>query len=173
MCLLTTQLECENFTIVNWHWSPTSSNLAENHKKGNIFALAWLCLVASSSLCEWNQLNAEILQIAIFLLFCESQLFHEATFLHPSYWCYPFLCFKKKTYAMTKKPKISESRCLQGVKSTQSVKWYWDRAHCQRQSAIFLRKANYDWIGCAIYLHSNNKFALSQVNKVKIQYFCF
>ena len=90
--------------------------LSWKSQKGNIFALAWLCLLASTSFYEWNQLNAEILQIAIFLLFCESQLFHEATFLHPSYGCYPFLCFKKKTYAMIKKPKISESRCLQGCK---------------------------------------------------------
>ena len=84
-----------------------------------------------------------------------------------------FCVSRRKPMPWQKSPKYLSQDVYKVVKSTQSVKWYWDRAHCQRQSAIFLRKANYDWIGCAIYLHSNNKFALSQVNIVKIQYFCF
>ena len=108
-------LTWSDYVIVNkstWVWELHNCQLtlvtnliklAENHEKGNIFALAWLCLLASTSFYEWNQLNAEILQIAMFLLFCESQLFHEATFLHPSYGCYPFFVFQEENLCHDKK----------------------------------------------------------------------
>ena len=110
----------------------------------NIFALLWITALS------WSNIFASTLRMLPFFVFQEENLCHDK-----------------------KSPKYLSQDVYKVVKSTQSVKWYWDRAHCQRQSAIFLRKANYDWIGCAIYLHSNNKFALSQVNKVRIQYFCF
>ena len=52
----------------------------------NIFALLWITALS------WSNIFASKLRML------------------------PFFGFKKKTYAMTKKPKISESRCLQGCK---------------------------------------------------------
>ena len=84
-----------------------------------------------------------------------------------------FSCFKRKTYTITTEPnKIwveMSTRCKVSTISEMKL----ESGSLSETGAIFLRKANYNCIGCAIYLHSNNKFALSHVNKLNIQYFCF